>query len=510
MNKSEGNNTIEKIKSVILVVLFLLTILLLYFFWRDMSIDEFSFDDIKFYEKHNLTESVKAQDLIVPSHIEICLDDETYTKLERNVLKYWNDTGADGGISIKNAVSKVVLSGDSFAEEITEDKYNEVMSFVSVKAVFDYYVPYKDYCTLLGATNPIGTEMISTVSEIGFSKGNTESMFVYDGERDKYFRIVSDYASDELLDSIYLAATEENTTYYPLESFVGKELKNDVLVPAFLESDLVTVSAYPDMGLKTQGEVTEIAKSFFSGTFDFVRRIEEENGRTTYMYGYGEKILTIDENCTVEYRADTEGSSQLRYFDALQLVLASIQVQGGFVTAEGQALTPYLYDAKLIDGGYRFEFGIILNGEKIFYLNGNAAIAEIANGQLSYFKRQYISFDEEAEKGQLNEAHSAINVIAQNYNFIYESVLKDAEVSSDNNNSIDEAGTSGMLRDDERFDYVVSQISDISSGYAYIPEKQALVPCYAILMFDGSKIICFDLYTAEPLTNEQAVGITGE
>ena len=37
MDNRERSNLIEKIKTVILVVLFLVTILLLYFFWKDMS-----------------------------------------------------------------------------------------------------------------------------------------------------------------------------------------------------------------------------------------------------------------------------------------------------------------------------------------------------------------------------------------------------------------------------------------------------------------------------------------
>ena len=75
---TQGRSTIkEKIKNVVLVVLFLFTILLLYFFWKDEELKEFSLADLRFSdEKENV---IAINDITVPSHIDICFGNETYT-----------------------------------------------------------------------------------------------------------------------------------------------------------------------------------------------------------------------------------------------------------------------------------------------------------------------------------------------------------------------------------------------------------------------------------------------
>ena len=115
---TQGRSTIkEKIKNVVLVVLFLFTILLLYFFWKDEELKEFSLADLRFSdEKENV---IAINDITVPSHIDICFGNETYTKISANKESYWD--GSD--MSVFAAVKAVISSQDTYTEEITKEQY---------------------------------------------------------------------------------------------------------------------------------------------------------------------------------------------------------------------------------------------------------------------------------------------------------------------------------------------------------------------------------------------------
>ena len=92
MDNRERSNLIEKIKTVILVVLFLVTILLLYFFWKDMSFGDVSLNDI-ISPREEFVETVEVADVIVPTHIDVCLDNGTYIKVSERLKKELLPTG---------------------------------------------------------------------------------------------------------------------------------------------------------------------------------------------------------------------------------------------------------------------------------------------------------------------------------------------------------------------------------------------------------------------------------
>ena len=128
-------------------------------------------------------------------------------------------------MSLLESFKTVIASEDTYIEEITEAQYEEIMKFASIRAVFEYYLPLSEYCSFLGLENPRAADAAASISELGFSRGSTESMFIYDGTNDEYFRIVSDFSAQQLLDKAKELSTAENQTYYPLEQYVGSDLK---------------------------------------------------------------------------------------------------------------------------------------------------------------------------------------------------------------------------------------------------------------------------------------------
>lgn len=502
MNQS-GSSIKEKIKSVILVVLFLFTILLLYFFWQDSKFPQFSLEDLGF--RDNNEEAVAIRDLIVPSHIDICFDNETYTKVSRGREAYWD--GED--MSLLESFKSVIASEDTYIEEITEEQYEEIMKFASIRAVFEYYLPFGEYCSFLGLDNPRSTDAVASISELGFSSGSTESMFIYDRANDEYFRIVSDFSAEELLDKAKELSTAENQTYYPLEQYVGSDLKGRVLIPSILETDLAEVFVSRDFGEGNEEEAASAARSFFSGNFDFVRKIEEESGRIIYMYGYGERTLTTDIDGSLEYRAQlqTDGGAAGggSYFASLERVLSAVAGQGGFATSAGQGLRPYMaYAAALEDGGYRFELGFTAGGENVYFENGSPIAAEVSDGHLTYFRRYFLNFDEEKTIGKMTEASSPLNVIAGYYENIY-TMLENPEIGKggEEAKNRDEEGRYRMTGSEDRMNYVFDAVCDMTTGYLYIEDENKLKPCHALVLDGGKLTVYFDLETGKWIGQRQ-------
>ncbi len=494
MNQSK-NKMVEKIKSVVLVVLFLLTILLLYFFWEDVEIRDFSLENLRFSTENELRNTVKVTDVILPSYINICFDNDTYTKISNGRKTYWNGETT----SVFKAFQEVISSEDTYTEEITAMQYEEIMTFISLRAVFEYSLPFREYCEFLGIDIPPSMDVIASIGEIGFSTGNTESMFLYDEASGKYFRIVSDFSAVSLLEDVSRQAASENLTYYPLEFYVGQDLDNRVLVPAFLETDLAALPAICTFDTETKEKLEASARSFFSGTFDFVRKIEEQSGKTIYMYGYGEKTLVIDIDGSIEYSTeniDGGRSTGGGYFTALEVALLTLSEQRGLVSDEDGDFQPYLVYAEPLAGqaGYRFEFGLSAGGEKIYFESGSPFEIEVSGGQVTYFKSRYLRFDETSVHFQPEEVYTPINVIAMYYEDVYR-VLQEAESGGTGRENTADFEDNA----DKRFDYVSAAVSDVTYGYLFMEEEKELHPCYILFLNSGNLAFYFDLYTTELL-----------
>ena len=480
--KKSANSVIEKIKSAALVVLFLWTILLLYFFWEDLRFEDLSLERLHLPFESGSEQQLQVADIVIPGHIDVCVGNDTFTKLENEKSACWDG----GSVSVLSYFRQVLSSEDTYIEEISKQQYEEVMKYESVRAVFDYTLPFREYCEVLGVRVPPAVDGIKNLSEIGFSAGSSESMLLYDSGTNRYYRIVSNISADRLLEKTAELAASENLTYYPMGSLVGQELSARVLVPAILSVDLTEESVrFAD---EKDPAPETAARSFFTDTFDFVRKIEEQSGKTIYMYGYGERTLIVDIDGSIEYRADASERSTDRYFTALERVLAKLSEQNLFSGDGSAVVSPYLtYAEALPGGGYRFEFGASVDGRNLYSEEGGLIEAEVSGDQITYFKCGRLVFDK-GSRGEMAEAASPINVIAENYEQLY-SLMPNAPAEK----AVPERGA------EEHFDAVVRAISDMDYGYVLQREEQALRPCYTVFLNSGELAVYFDLYTAEYL-----------
>lgn len=485
----EKSNKIEIFKNILIVVLVFTTILLLYFLWGNKSIESFMFNDNqKNYEELSL------EKIIIPNEIIIGRGNEDYTISYFENENLWNK-------EILNTFRNFSNGSNIFIEEITKEKYNEVMRFPAIIAKFKYDIPFMEFCEKNKIKQVVGYDDIDNLTEIGFSEGSKESVFVVDKSKDKYYRIVGNN-NIEVFNEIDKALKQKSyVTYYTLRTFLGEKINNEILAPVDLPVAILPVAYKRDMQIEDDDIISNMAQEYFGETFDFVRKVEESNGTTIYMYGYGQKVLIINPNDgSIEYKAeanvkDMEKKSMIQ---SLEVALDFIGEHGGFHTMDGNTIKPYLESVTPLDDksdGYKFIFSFRVGKNKLFYEEQMPIILEVVNGQTSYFRRELISINEkETEKrSEDEETISAINILATNYEYIKQSLLKAGILDKEKEKTVS-------------FEDIANEVDNFYTGYLKksinvknkeeSEAQEELQPVW-IVEIKGF-LLYFDLYSGEP------------
>jgi len=449
---SRTTKVIETIKSVLLVVLLLFTILLLFIFWGGAAFQAFIGEDLTRHE------AMDPAELLQPDRIEICFGADLYAV-------------TDNKFGIMMDCFKAFSGTRNLSmEEISEERYNEIMRLPSIRAVFDYYLPFSALCEVYGIDRLPGADGIDAVSEFGYSADFDDRLFVFDGKSNKYYRIIgSSSNSFEALRNEIADARADSIPYFPLKTYMGGEVENYTLCPQLYVSDVYDAEYYPEI------ISSSLVRSFFSDNFDFVRRIEQENGTLIYMYGYGRTVVAAHHNGVLEFNreGDDRAGLQLRYLDALERASSFIAAHGAFEAENGVIFTPYIQEVIIDpDGrrGFRFIIGIKMNGARIYYESGAPVIVDVTGGRVSYFRRHLINIDQNGlAEADGREVFSAIRMLAENIEHIGE-VLAEADIT---------------MGKDISFEELIGNVTRFDSGYVKTAESVGILAASWIVTIGG-------------------------
>jgi regulatory protein YycH of two-component signal transduction system YycFG len=475
---------IEVFKTILLVVLFLTTILLLYFFWSNPVTGGFRLADIIGEEPEEIP---TYEEVIQPGKIIVHFEGGGYTVLENCDFDAW-----DKCLQLLRGLNRQKVQA---VEEITNAQFDQIMDFQSILYQFHYDLPMDNFIKLYGIPEIAGLDQIGDFSIIGFSSGSPESLFLHSNSKNKYYRMVygSSHTSMEELLSTIEAST--NINYHRIGTLVGTE--NKTLVPLSLNVKLEEIPYFPEFADLHTPEVKDFAKTFFGESFDFVRKIEESKGSHIYMYGYGDKVLTISAGGKAEYKnKETPQGSQQNYFEALDTAIQFVAAHGGWQTREGMEMKPFVRYVQPVEDnkrkGYRIVFGMTLSDEELYLEGSSFIVVDVIHGQVTQYLRDMVQVKREdyteSTSGAEQETFSTINMIAQNYQYIA-SILRE------------EGHDFGDLQGDELFNAVADLIYSVDTGYMKPEyegqESNTLIPAWVVKA--NSVMIYFDLYTAEPL-----------
>lgn len=472
---------IEKIKSLVIVVLFLSAILLLYFFWKGFSLEEIRLPLTNFSTDTIITPN--TSELVEPKNVQVTFGPENYTQYSTNTDTLWN-----------NFVKDYIAFSESeniFVEEIPMEKWIESMQMKSIRYEFAYDLPLS-YLDALGAASIPQAESIEAFSVIAYSVASRESIFLYDSQNDKYYRMVSDADYTSLEQQISQLNQTPHSIYYPINMFYG--VRNDTLLPYDRQERLLTLSSVNEIKDSSKDRERKIAERFFGENLDFIRKIIEDDGTVIYMYGVGQKILTLDPQGIVEYTEEVDNDyRELPYYQSLNLATEFVARHGSWTTIDGKEIDSYLeYSTEINDSsrrkGYRFSFGLKQDGYPLFNDNGPQMIVELIGDQIVYYKRQidtaYNTMSPETEDRQI---YSIIELLPAKYTTL-------ALVLKENGAEISDVSA------DEQFNSVIEQITALDIGYFKQSDQEGdafFIPAWVINF--SSINIFFDLYSGDYL-----------
>ena len=469
-------NRIERAKTILLVVLFFMTILLLYLLWSPEYQSRFRLPNI--LSQREQAETPEAENVLLPDKVAYSYGDGSFILLTKNPQDAFAFT-----VSQLKAIN---ASSSKSVSEITADQFKEgIDQYKSAFLSFNYGIPFNELCERYDILNTAEFDNIGDVYLIAFSEADKKSIFIYDDNTQKYFRIVLDMENNAVNDLFAIISEEKSAAYYRIGTIFGGD--NDALIPLVLTSNLSKIRYKEESDEDSESVKKALAESLFGENFDFVRRITDNFGNITYMYGYGQKTFTSYVDGVLEYKNEVVPGSGNGFFGDLEVALSFVATHGTWDSLDGQNLEFYLVDAKEISDekrtGYQFSFGAIIMGEKVFYEDGFPIEVRILDGQVAYYKRNVISiYKEQIFDGNSTLAQDPANVIAQNYNYIYNMMT----------NSVSDVNEETM------FEYVANSVTSVEAGLARIENERNLQPAWVIHMDNGSSFY-FSLYEARPI-----------
>ena len=485
---------IEKAKNFFLVVLFLSTVLLLYFFWGNISFDNLKQTAIPAADE----ESPKTPYLIKPDRIIVNFGfgRDNYIVIQAGQGDVWyNGKKTDSDDMVKE-LNLFGQAENVFTREITYDKYQEVMKYRSIWAEFNYDIPTTDFFLNFGIKKPQGLDSIETITAIGYSPASEElkkSIFIKDGKNGKYYWLSADKNKTKFGALIDTIESEGYNTYYPISTYLGVK-NNNTLVPLILESSMRKFPFEQEIYSYQSEKINEMAEPYFGGNFDFVRRIKEDKGTWIYMYGYGQIVLILNTDGSIEYKEEQTGeNSGQSFMDALNTAIRFVADHGSWGSLDGATLTPYLKDVVLDpnkEDGYQFIFGLELNENRLYYEQGDPITVNVTKGQVTYYKRDMIDFEKKeldaTKKDAKMETCSSVDLITQNCQYIYNIIFQAGVVDA----TVDQ---------NAMFEEVASSVNNMQIGYVKLTGEKAgaLQPAWIVTI--DNIYVYFNLYTAEPM-----------
>jgi len=458
-----NSKIIERIKSIILVVLLLLTILLLYLVL--MQNENVEISNLLPFKTVTEGASIQAADLVRPKEIIYTNENgemtSTYDKttLYQSICKYINE------FSHQETSMVTEIEAEQYEAATTKSK--------SLQFNFAYSIPFKEFCQVYGINRTTGYSSIKEFDSIAISESAKDSVLFKNSKENKYYRIISE-TDDNLFEDVVANAIIEGDSIYPVAQVLG--IKSNMYIPVQAKRNTEEVYCMYETYIEGSFAFEDIAESVFGETISFVRKIKDSFGTVTYMYGYGDKTLSIAADGKIEYKNTSLqiGESAGLYGD-LQTAIEFINLWDGWSTQNSE--TELKLESIEVSGAdkntiYSFYFNQSLSDEKISGEDIFGMTVVVEKGQVSAMTRNnIIAIKSYAERENCTEVANAIAQIAPE---------KYEEYCNENNINV-----SQKTKEQDAIAYTVNEIVDIQSVYKM--EGHFLIPSWEILFKDGSK-----------------------
>lgn len=352
----------EKIKSLILSVLVILSFLLTQRIWFDSPLSILQSEASNEKQKQRVIETAR-EELISPQKIILGFGGDSFgADLRNNEYTVLNDTEMKVAWQEAKNLLLDFFTGESDIKLTTYEEYikNNQIKFVEME--FGDNIPSVLVSTVFDVYDSNIARNIREIKKILIPALNKGKIFILGKEGNVFEVTLADYENKDLKNFIDEYDQRGFVKYYPLFS---NSVNNLTPVPLNYNQAVPQYFVESEIDVKNELAVIERAKTFFNGNLDFVKTIRETSGAVVFLYGYGEKSVRINSLGRLEYNAEIGSVSSNNVLESLDIAVGFVMDHGGF--PEGT----YLKEIKQIDKGYYFGFGNDLEGYPLVFTGNN-------------------------------------------------------------------------------------------------------------------------------------------
>jgi len=287
--------------------------------------------------------------------------------------------------------SEVVRMIDDFTEKgftyetLDMEQWQDANEYKSVKMSFSFPLPLELFYSDFGLWD-IGEEM-KYIDNLIMPAKDGSVIYIADKSKGIYLKLKGQPIAGSVASKIDEVEALPYTDYFRTEDILG--IETDILLPINFEEGIPKAEVAMEMDVSDKAQITAMAGRIFGETFDFVKKIEETDGSIVYISNYGEKVLKIQSDGLLEYTEMLEKQGQpltVTFLESLNRSAEFVKNHGGWPAGAYLAGVEEIEKAGI--KGYRFYFGYKINGYQVSYGEGAGAIlVDVYGNNVAYYKR---------------------------------------------------------------------------------------------------------------------------
>ncbi|QXM06971.1 hypothetical protein [Crassaminicella indica] len=481
----------ENFKTVLLCMLFMLSIALNQQLWKRISLTKIipSIRQTETIEVKNKGNIDNIADILSPQSFCINFGGGLHTVFYADAYGIWEGVLQ----SFKDETFKEELQ----VESIDQESWEKARAFRSIEINFGYNISVNLLSELVKVNDIKKIDTLDGFDSILISSKDNDSIYMADHTKGNYYMIKGLKKNNNILKLIKNIEESGYDAYYAMQDIYSVE--NESLMPIELNKDIHEVKVIQEIDPTNEGQVESFAGTFFGENLDFVRKIRETSGSVIFMYGYGQKELKIDDLGVLQYieKIDAEKASKnISFEDALKIALQFINNHGSWANID-----IYLKDVEEPEKNrYIFSFGYRKNGLPVYYktedtknMTDAAVQVEVLGEQVIYYKR-FLKREKISIKFLEDEENMTIltapQILDMNFGFIKGDFLRNIQKDV-------------VLDQEEIQKKVLSTIKQVDIGYYNEPEREPnqLTPVWIIKT--DKMIYYFDAYNGRMISRTQ-------
>lgn len=410
----------ERLKTVVLVSLVIITLLFTKDLWLEMPERRTS---ILNKEERVYSSSYLLSDMIAPNRYLLNFNEKYHTV-------FHDDYKYDLWIRTKDILFEIFNTKNIETVDISEENIEEYNNKRSIVFYFPEKVNTYILAKAFNVKDPnLIVDEVPNIDSIYVYLGDMEAFFIF-SNKEKSIAVYSNAINPEnLREQMAKVEEEKNYNYYQtMRERIG--VNSDIFIPYEMKNNIPTVFVENEIRNLNDKEKKELAEKFFNEDIDYIREIVEDNGSTIYLYN--QRVLKLNVNGTLEYFHTLEENIQKRnLYESMNTATEFISNRAK--APEGMHLAKIEEIEADNSKGYNFTFKYRVRGLPVVL--GNEEVSDFVHIQVfnnhvrsyKHYARKHMDkpMDNIYPEGKIL---SSFNVMDMNYDLLLDSYLKENEI----------------------------------------------------------------------------------